>query len=74
MISVEECKQMFHGTKDDMEPWLRPQDAVMYERLKEILPVEVKSLPPPGEGSMEQRSRLIVYLHKLVVLKGWCSV
>ena len=72
-MTFDAAKYMYYGLDVDLATGMRPQDAALYERLKMKLTVELKSLPPPKYkryGHIKQR-RLIVYLHKLVIVEGW---
>jgi len=75
-MTVEAAIYMYHGLDIDPSTGMRPKDATLYQRMKRKLPVELKSLPPPKvgrQGHVKQR-RLIVYLHKLVIVEGWWRV
>jgi len=75
MVSEIECVGMYYGIEIDPVTQMRPRDAQIYDRLKEKMPVEMKVLSPPRratsrDGRIKYR-KLIVYLHKLVIVEGW---
>lgn len=78
MMNVEQCKNVFYGVEIDPVTQMRPKDAQLYEKLKATMPVELKVLSPPIRSTKryERRKyrRLIVYLHKLVIVEGWWKV